>query len=171
MPWPSCNNIPPGRIHTYCPCLCVALGAALSACPCSLLQSHLCTQQTTSGAPSPQQLLSLLGIPSACQDLAYGPSPSCQEGRALHAPWGMYLPQGTHTLSPEASACGVCCNCHITDPLQSHHHLEWPPGDAASPNHQKDSWGSSLYDRGSLPQHPTAWAAKSPITTVLIHSQ
>ena len=64
------------------------LCAALSACPCSLLRSRLCTQRTASGAPSPQQLLSLLGFPCTRQNLARGPSLSCQGGRVLHAPWG-----------------------------------------------------------------------------------
>ena len=145
--------------------------AALSACPCSLLRSCLCTQQIASGAPSPQQLSSLLGLPSTRQDLAHGPSLSCQGGRVLHAPWGLHLTQGTCKQSPETSCCGVCCNCCIADPLQSHHQLEWPTGDAASPSHQKDSWGISLHDRASLLQHGMAWAANSPVTTVSIHSK
>ena len=109
--------------------------ATLSACPCSLLQSCLCTQWTMSGAPSPQQLLSLLGFPPTHWDLTCGPSPSCQGGRVLHAPWGMHLTRGTCKQSPETSACSIHCNHHITDPLKSHHHLEWHPGDAASPSH------------------------------------
>ena len=84
---------------------------------------------------------------------------------------GMHLPQGTHTLSPDASACGVHCNRHIAGALQSHHRLERPPGDTASPNHPKDSWSTSLHNRPSLLQHPTAGAATSPVTTVLVRSQ
>ena len=145
--------------------------AALSACPCSLLRSRLCTQRIASGAPSPQQLSSLLGLPSTHQDLMHGPSLSCQGGRVLHAPWGMHLTQGTHKWSPEASCCSIHRNHHIANPLQSHHQLEWPTGDTASPSHRKDSWGTSLHDRASLPQHATACAANSPVTTVPIHSK
>ena len=145
--------------------------AALSACPCSLLRSHLCTQQITSNAPSPQQLSSLLGFPSTRQDLARGPSLSCKGGRVLHAPWGMHLTQGTHKRSPEASCCGIRRNRRIADPLQNHHQLERPTGNAASPSHRKDSWGTSLHDRASLPQHVTAWAANSPVTTVPVRSK
>ena len=163
MPWPSCNDVPPGHIHTpQCPVpACVQSGelpcppnaaptsgnggtcsrsihsplgtikrppefarhrTTLSACPCNLLQSRLCTQWTASGAPSPQQLLSLLGFPPTCQDLTRSPSPFCQGGRVLHAPWGMHLTQGTCKRSPETSACGVHCNCRITNPLRSHRH-------------------------------------------------
>ena len=194
MPWPGCNNVPPGHIHaSQCPipahvqpweppCLphsipmsgnggacsrehastsgdhqeapelarchiSCACHAALSTCPYCLLQSHFCTQQTASGTPSPLQLSSLLGLPSACQDLARGPSLSCQGGRVLHAPWGMHLTWGTHKLSPEASCCSICHNCHVADPLQSHCHLEWPSGDTGSPNCQDDSWGTSLCNR------------------------
>ena len=139
--------------------------AALSTCPCSLLRSRLCAQRIASSALSPQQLSSLLGIPSTCQDLAHGPSLSCQEGRVLHAPWGMHLTWGTHKWSPEASCCGIRHNCHVTNPLQSHHHSEQHPGDAASPSHRKDSWATSLL------QHATAWAANSPVRTVPIRSR
>ena len=145
--------------------------AALSACPCSLLQSCLCTQQIASGAPSPQQLSSLLGLPSTHQDLACGPSLSCQGRRVLYALWGMQLTQGTDKLSPEASGCSIRRNRHIADPLQSHHHLEWPPGDAASPDCQDDSWGTSLHNRAGPPQHPTACVVNSSVTAILIRSQ
>ena len=140
-------------------------------CPCSLLQSHRCTQWTASGALSPQQLLSLLGFPPTCQDLMHGPSLSCQGGRVLHAPWGMHLTWGTCKRSPETPACSIHRNCRIANPLRSQHHSEWHPGDAASPSHQKYSWGTGLHDRASLPQHATAWAANSLVRTVPIHSQ
>ena len=145
--------------------------AALSACPCSLLQSCLCTKQIASGAPSPQQLSSLLGLPSTRQDLTRGPSLSCQGGRVLHSPWGLHLTQGTCKWSPETSCCSIRHNCCITDPLQSHHQLEWPTGDTASPSHRKDSWGISLHDRASLPQHAMAWAANNLVTTVPVRSK
>ena len=104
------------------------------------------------------------------KNLVHGPSHSCQGG-VLHAPWRMHLTRGTHKQSPEASGCSVHCNCCVADPLQSHCHLEQPPGDAASPNHQDDSWGTSLRNRAGPLQHPTAWAANSPVTTVLVLSQ
>ena len=93
--------------------------AALSTSPCSLLQSCLCTQWITSSIPSPQQLSSFLGLPSTCQDLACGPSLSCQGGRVLHAPWGMHLTQGTHKWSPEASCCTIHRNCHNATPCRA----------------------------------------------------
>ena len=145
--------------------------ATLSACPCSLLRSHLCTQQTTSGALSPQQLLSLLGFPPMCQDLARGPSPSFQGERVLHAPWGMHITRGTCKWSPETSCCSICHNCCIADPLQSRHHSEQHLGNAASPSCLFNSWGTSLHDRASLPQHATAWAANSLVTMVPVRSQ
>ena len=89
----------------------------------------------------------------------------------LYALWGMQLTQGTDKLSPEASGCGVRRNCRIANPLQSHHHLEWPPGDAASPDCQDDSWGTSLHNRAGPPQHPTACVVNSSVTAILVRSQ
>ena len=145
--------------------------AALSTCPCSLLRSRLCTQWITSSAPSPQQLSSLLGLPSTHQDLMHGPSLSCQGRRVLYAPWGMQLTQGTNKLSPEASGCGIHRNRRIADPLQSHHHLEAPLGDAASPNCQDDSWGTSLHNRAGPLQHPTGCVVNSSVTAILVCSK
>ena len=85
--------------------------------------------------------------------------------------WGMHLTQGTHKWSPEASCCSICHNYCIANPLQSHHQLEWPTGDAAIPSHQKDIWGTSLHDRACMPQHAMTWAANSPVTPVPIRSK
>ena len=40
-----------------------------------------------------------------------------------------------------------------------------------APTIEKTAGGTSLHDRACLPQHPTAWAANSPVTTVLVCSQ
>ena len=137
---------------------------------CTALSACLCTQQITSVTLSPQQLSSLLGLPSTCQDLTCGPSFSCQ-GEGCCMPHGACTLLRGPTNSPQRLLVAAYVATAMSLTLQSHCHLEWPPGNTASPNHRNDSWDTSLHDRASLPQHTTAWATNSPVTTVLICSQ
>ena len=67
---------------------------------CTALSACLCTQQITSVTPSPQQLSSLLGLPSTCQDLTCDPSFSCQ-GEGCCMPHGACTLLGGPTNSPQ----------------------------------------------------------------------
>ena len=95
--------------------------------------------------------------------LPRGEGAACPMGHAPYSGDPQMVPRGfllQRMLQPP------CCQ-----PPTEHHHLEWPPGDAAGPDCQDDSWGTSLRNRAGPPQHPTACVADSLVTIVLIRSQ